>query len=103
MAPVEANYAVIYRLNHVNEDGKEKCSTFLYIIGQAGRDVYNTMTLTEEETNKIDILFTKFEAYCKPKQNVTIEWYHFNTCTLGEDETIDQYVTELRLIAKNCG
>jgi len=44
---------------------KEKCSAFLYTIGQAGRDVYNTMTLTEEETNKIDVLFTKFEAYCK--------------------------------------
>jgi len=38
---------------------KEQCSAFLYTIGQAGRDVYNTMTLTEEETNKIDVLFTK--------------------------------------------
>ena len=57
---------------------REKCSAFLYTIDQAGRDVYNTMTLTEEETDKIDILFTKFEAYYKPKQNVTIERYHFN-------------------------
>ena len=57
---------------------KEKCSAFLYTIGQAGRDVYNTMRLTEE-TNKIDILFCKFDAYCKPKQNVTIERYCFKT------------------------
>ena len=64
---------------------KEKCSAFLCTIGQAGRDVYNTMTLTEEETNKIDVLFTKFEAYCKPKQNVMIEQYHFNTRAQGED------------------
>ena len=82
---------------------KEKCSAFLYTIGQAGRDVYNTMTLGEEEADKIDILFSKFEAYCKPKQNVTIERYRFNTRAQGEEETIDQYVTELRLIAKNCG
>ena len=81
---------------------KEKCSAFLYVIGQAGRDIYNTMTLTEKETGKIDVLFTKFEAYCKPKQNVTIERYHFNTRAQGRGETIDQYVTELRLIAKNC-
>jgi len=57
---------------------KEKCSAFLYTIGQAGRDIHNTMTLTDDERDKIDILFTKFEAYCKPKQNVMIERYRFN-------------------------
>ena len=57
----------------------EKCSAFLYTIGQAGRDVYNTMTLSEEEQDKIEVLFSKFESYCKPKQNVTIERYRFNT------------------------
>ena len=78
---------------------KEKCSAFLYTIGQAGRDVYNTMQLTEEERDKIEVLF---EAYCKPKQNVTIERYRFNTRAQRKEETIDQYVLELRLIAKNC-
>ena len=82
---------------------REKCSVFLYTIGQAGRDVYNTMQLTEEETDKIDVLFAKFEAYCKPKQNVTIERYRFNTRSQSKEETIIQYVLELRLIAKNCG
>ena len=52
--------------------------------------------------NKIDVLFTKFEEYCKPKQNVTIERYRFNTRTQSKEETIDQYVLELRLIVKNC-
>ena len=85
-----------------NKSQKEKCSAFLYTIGQAGRDVYNTMTLSEEEQDKIDVLFSKFESYCKPKQNVAIERYHFNTRVQGRQETIDQYTTELRLIAKNC-
>ena len=44
---------------------KEKCSTFLCIIGQGGRNIYNAMTLQENEKNKIDILFRKFEEYCK--------------------------------------
>ena len=60
------------------------------------------MTLSEEEKDKIDVLFSKFETCCKPKQNVTIESYHFNTCIQGQQETIDHYMTELRLIAKNC-
>jgi len=36
---------------------KEKSSAFLYTIGQAGHDVYNTMILAEEETDKIDVVF----------------------------------------------
>ena len=51
------------------------------------------MTFSEDEADKIETLFSK---YCKPKQNVTIERCHFNTRV---QETIDQYVTELRLIA----
>jgi len=81
---------------------KEKYSAFLYTIGQAGRDIHNTMTLTGNEQNKIDILFTKFEAYCKPKQNVMIERYRFNMRIQAKEETIDQYLTEIKLIVKNC-
>ena len=60
------------------------------------------MTFLEEEQDKIDILFSKFKAYCKLKQNVTIEYYCFNTSVQGRQETIDQYLMERRLIAKNC-
>ena len=81
---------------------KEKCSTFLYMIGQSGRDIHNTMTLTGGELDKNDVLFSKFEAYCKPKQNVTIERYRFNTYAQAKHETIDQYLTELKLLVNNC-
>ena len=66
-------------LTMTKSSDKEKCSAFLYVIGQAGRDIYNTMTLMEEETNKIDVLFAKFKAYCKPKQNVTSEVQHLHS------------------------
>lgn len=43
---------------------KERCGAFLYLIGQSGRDVYNTMTITDAEKDKLDVLFAKFEEYC---------------------------------------
>jgi len=81
---------------------KEKCSVFLYTIGKAGREIHNAMNLSEDKQRKLDVLFTKFETYCKPKQNMTIEHYHFKTCVQGRQENIDRYMTELRLIIKNC-
>ena len=81
---------------------KSKCEVFLYTVGKVGRDIFNTMSFTEDETDKLDILFMKFETYCKPKQNITVERYRFNMRVQESSKTIDQYVTELKLIAKNC-
>ena len=50
------------------KDEKQQCSYFLLYVGQNGRGIYNTWTLTSEETDKIDVLFEKYEAYWNPKQ-----------------------------------
>ena len=81
---------------------KEKCSAFLYLIGHSGRDVHSTMKFTNEEKDKVSVLFKKFDEYCRAKQNVTMERYKFNMRNQGKDETVNQYITALRLLAKNC-
>ena len=70
-------------------------------VGQNGRDILNTWTLTLAETDKINVLFEKHGAYCNPKQNVIIVRYKFNTRNQSDGETIDQYVTELKRLAKD--
>ena len=83
-------------------DSKSEKGTFLYVIGQRGHNIYNAMMLQENEKNKIDILFRKFEEYCKPKQNITIKCYRFNSRAQEKHESFNQFVTELKLIARNC-
>ena len=60
------------------------------------------MNLDDTQHDKINILFTKFEEYCKTKQNMTVERHQFNTRVQDKVEQIDRYVTDLRLSAKNC-
>ena len=91
MATVETDNGVI----PPKKIRKGEMPSLLYVIGQTGHDIYNAMTLQDDERDKIDILFTKFEAYCKPRRNVTIERYRFNSRAQGKLETVDQYVTEL--------
>ena len=81
---------------------KEKCTAFLYIIGRKGREIFNTWTLTETEKDKISILFERFQSYCEPKKNLTLERYRFNTRTQSENETLDEFITELTKLAKRC-
>ena len=80
------------------KDEKQQCG----YVRQNGRDIYNTWTLMLEETDKIDVLFEKCEAYCNPKQNVTVTWYEFNTRNQSDGKTVDQYVAELKRLAKDC-
>jgi hypothetical protein len=54
------------------KEEKQQCGYFLLCIGKKGRDIYTTGALKSAEKDKIEALFDKFEAYCNPKQNVTV-------------------------------
>ena len=81
---------------------KVQCLTLLTIAGKDAVQLYNTFTFTTAETDKLEALISKFEAYCIPKKNVTFERHVFNTRNQRIDETFDSYVTELRKLAKRC-
>lgn len=81
---------------------EQKCGYFLLNIGQRGRDVYNTWTISEEDKNKTKVLFDKFEAYCKPQKNIVLARYRFGKRSQQNGETIDDYVTELTRLAADC-
>ena len=64
---------------------KERCSAFLYIIGQDGKDIHNTFDFETSEVDKIKPLIQKFEDFCIPKQNTTMQRYKFNKHVQGEN------------------
>ncbi|CAC5393322.1 unnamed protein product [Mytilus coruscus] len=81
---------------------KEQCRAVLYVIGLEGREIYKTFNFGENEADKLEVLLKKFEDYCIPKKNVTVIRHRFNTRVQNPSESIDQYLTDLKLIAKNC-
>ena len=81
---------------------KEKCAFFLLYIGQEARDIFNTWTLAQNEEDKPDVLFEKFEEYFKPKKNLTVLRHKFNSRIQGATETADQFITDLKLLSLDC-
>ncbi|PIK56894.1 hypothetical protein BSL78_06220 [Apostichopus japonicus] len=77
-------------------------SIFLHIIGEEGLAIYNTLSYDTGDDKKLDVVMQKFETYCTPKRNITYERHRFFTCLPQSDDTIDQYITELRTRAKTC-
>ena len=86
-----------------SKGAKIQAATFLHVIGPAALEVYNTFTWSDDEDKqKIEMILPKFEAYCIPRKNVTWERHVFNTRNQRDDETIDQYTTDLKKKAQTC-
>ena len=93
--------------------GEKRCSYFLLLIGEKGREIHKTLTFAEPETETgedgrpvwkrtTEQLRKAFREYCSPQKNVTYERHKFNIRNQTENESIDQYVTELRTLASTC-
>jgi len=57
----------------------------------------------EENDRTIKILIEKFDAYCNPLKNESVERYKFYSRSQQSGETIYNYVTEFKLLAAHCG
>lgn len=75
-------------------------ATFMSAIGYSAIQIYNSFPETSNE--KLELVKEKFERYFTPKLNITFERYKFHKIVQNEGETIDEYITRLRLQAQNC-
>ena len=90
---------------------EQQYSTFLFIIGERGREIFNTFTWnkkirggieTEEDDITVKALFQKLEDCCLPQKNLIVERRRFFTRNQQHDETIDAYITQLRNLSSTC-
>ena len=81
---------------------ERKIALFLTVAGPESIEVYNTLTFTEEEKGKYDVVVQKFEDYCTPRKNETYERYIFRCRMQKENETFEQFVTDLKIKSQSC-
>ena len=72
------------------------------LAGKAAIAVHETLTFEDQEKDKIEPLVAKFETYCLPKKNVTQERHLLNLRKQKPDESVEEFLTELKRLAKNC-
>lgn len=80
-----------------------KTSIFLTCIGKQGLEIYNTFRFANDSDKmKLKPVMEKFEAYCKPRKNITLIRHHFFTYRQGEGQSFDAFVTELKKRSSQC-
>ena len=83
-----------------NKEESVKVKMFQYHIGTKGREVYKALGQTNQ--SKLDKVLQAFDAHCDPKKNETVERYRFFTRNQESGESIDKYLTELKVLAESC-
>lgn len=80
----------------------EKVAYLLIWVGEKGRDIRATWTdIREEDAGKLETYYQRYQDYVQPKLNPVMARFKFFNEIQGGD-SIDQYVTRLRLSTKYC-
>ena len=101
------NYEVLMDIKTKNKE--YRCAAFLHCVGQKGLKIYNSLQFAEaqddipaEDKKDVNQLLTKFDQQIIGTLNETYERFKFNKRDQHAGETIDDYVSALRELAKNC-
>ena len=94
------NYEVATGL--IEKPSNVRLATFLHVIGEAGVEKYESFEFENDDGNKIEKVIEKFEEDCKPRTNILNERYNFLKRKQEDGESIDQYTTQLKLLAASC-
>jgi len=62
-------------------------------------EIYNTFEWNSDEQQNVDTVLEKFEVFCKPRKNTTYERFVLLTRKQNENELIDDFVKDLRILA----
>ncbi|XP_072384513.1 uncharacterized protein [Diabrotica undecimpunctata] len=77
-----------------------KIANLLNFIGDEGVDIYNTFT--EDQQATLDKLIGAFDYYFLPKKIVPMETFKFHNLVQGNEQSINQYLTDLKKQARLC-
>ena len=82
------------------KDQAKLIAIFCHIAGDEAVEFLSTVPEGDQKTLK-DVLRV-FDDYCNPRKNVTVERYKFNSAYQGSDESIQTFVTRLKILATTC-
>ena len=86
--------------------GKEKNVQIAILLNAAGaeaQEIHEQFTFAEtEDKEDYKVVLKKFDLYCRPRKNVVYDRHRFWSRNQCEEEPVDKWVKELRVIAKDC-
>lgn len=79
-----------------------KIAILLHAVGEDGQEKFETFELTEAKQKVYKEVVKAFEDYCIPKKNETVCRHKYFQRTQKEDETFDEFLSDLKKLSLDC-
>ena len=94
---------LIFDGRFANKTEKEKVTYLLIWIGSHGRDIYEGWTWNSPDDKfKLKLVLDKFQQHIEPQVNSYLARYNFHKSRQTADESVDEFVARLRVLAAKC-
>ena len=94
------DYVVVTKL--AEESAGYQASMLRYSFTEDTRKIYNTLNLSEEEAKTSATIIAQLETFAKGTINETMERHILNSRKQEEGEEFDEFLTEIKILSKNC-
>ena len=94
------DYVLITELG--NKTPEYQAATLRYAFSEETRNIYESLGLNDDEKKDTATIINKMKTFAKGIVNEKMERHVFNTRNQQEGELFDDYLTELRMMMKNC-
>lgn len=81
---------------------KQRCRYVLLWTRDYGLDLFNTWNLSQEDTNKLDEYWKRFEEQIKPQSNHILNPFYLRNLRQN-GRPLDDFLTEAKLLIQNSG
>ena len=71
-------------------------------MGDKADDILSSFGLSEDNQKKYSVIKDKFDSYFVKRRNVIFERVKFNSRKQLQDETVDDFITDLFCLAEHC-
>lgn len=96
-------FTLYVELTMPNAEEATKRNLFHILIGEEGRQLLNTWRSDDVAAGiTVKDAMRRFDELWNPKRNETVARYAFFTRDQATGENVDEYVTELRVLASTC-
>ena len=101
-----SNWITQFKFNIVaagleEQSDRRKVALLLLLIGAQGMVIFHSFYVDSDTVKYVDLV-DKFHSHFTPKKNVTVERNRFLTRRQGQNESIDDFVTDLRNLSLSC-
>ncbi|KAK9687929.1 hypothetical protein QE152_g35916 [Popillia japonica] len=95
------NYMEASDLAKAND--KRKIAILLNLLSEDGQEVMDNFAFTStDDAGKFDKVMEKFEEFCVPQKNLTVESFNFFAVHQRENEPFESFLMELQTKAASC-